>query len=289
MTAKAAIIIPAYGDLAGLQACIDALAAQTEPDFEAIVCDNNTEPPLAPRLPDARFRLVREARPGSYAARNRAMQDATAPTLAFTDADCLPSPTWVEEGLRAVAGEPDAVHAGHVQMFPKDPARPTWVERYEMQWGLRQDIAIREGGYAVTANLWVTRAVFDAVGPFDADLASGGDREWSQRAAAAGHPILYAPTAIVHHPARSTWQVLATKVRRVQAGAFALGDASAEHQRGLASILIRGTMPPLAHSFRLRREAPDMRLLDRLRIAAVHWRVKWTKMRVILAHRKAQR
>jgi hypothetical protein len=41
-------------------------------------------------------------------------------------------------------------------------------------------------GYGATANLFVRRSVFDAVGLFRADVLSLGDREWGKRATSAG-------------------------------------------------------------------------------------------------------
>jgi hypothetical protein len=72
--------------------------------------------------------------------------------------------------------------------------------------------------FAATANLFVRRAVFDAVGHFDERLLSGGDQEFGARAHAAGVPIDYAPAAVVHHAARRSLSELLAKAHRVGVG-----------------------------------------------------------------------
>lgn len=48
---------------------------------------------------DGRVVCVREARPGSYAARNAGLHVARGDVYAFTDADCIPTPDWLTTGL----------------------------------------------------------------------------------------------------------------------------------------------------------------------------------------------
>ncbi|WP_332815631.1 glycosyltransferase family 2 protein, partial [Ramlibacter sp.] len=72
--------------------------------------------------------------------------------------------------------------------------------------------------FAATANLIVRRNVFEEVGPFDGARKSGGDLEWGQRLAAAGHVLRYAPQVVVHHPARGALGELVLKRRRTAGG-----------------------------------------------------------------------
>jgi hypothetical protein len=69
-------------------------------------------------------------------------------------------------------------------------------------------------GPAATANCFVRRAAFRSVGPFDARLKSGGDRQWCRRAIASGHRLGYEPSAVVTHAARG-FQGLMLKARRL--------------------------------------------------------------------------
>ena len=83
-------------------------------------------------------------------------------------------------------------------------------------------LLIAERGFAITANLFTTRAVFDRVGEFDATLKSAGDREWVLRAVAKGEKLGYAGAALVRHPRRSTRAEFFRKQRRLVGGRMAL-------------------------------------------------------------------
>ncbi len=75
-------------------------------------------------------------------------------------------------------------------------------------------------GYGATANLFVRRSVFDAVGLFRNDVLQLGERlrrakryrEWGKRATQAGFNLQYSVFAMVTHPARS-WPQLLKKLK----------------------------------------------------------------------------
>ncbi|MHB1261316.1 MAG: glycosyltransferase family 2 protein [Thermoplasmatota archaeon] len=232
-TPRVSVIIPVHNDRERLARCLDALGAQRgAPDFEVLVIDNgSTDDPasiLAGQGP--RMRLLSEATPGSYVARNAGLLQAQGDLLAFTDSDCIPAPDWLARLTQALDRDPglDLV-AGRIDLFPADPAHLTVAETYEAVHGFEQEMYVRERHYGATANLMARRRVFDSVGPFDARLKSGGDKEWCQRAHAAGKRIGYEDTAVVAHPMRHRLSELGKKVRRTWGG---------ELDRGAYRVLI---------------------------------------------------
>jgi glycosyltransferase involved in cell wall biosynthesis len=155
---------------------------------------------------------------GSYAARNLALPKARADALAFTDADCQPDPAWLERGLAALADSPRV--AGAIVL---ERSRPdSIVEMIDASRFLRQEHFVANEGFGATANLFVRREVFTAVGEFDASLQSGGDYEFGQRAGRGGFPITYAADASVRHHCRRTLTALFRKAHRV---GFGFGQA----------------------------------------------------------------
>src|SRR5262245_61424835 len=90
------VIIPVFGDVEPLATCLDHLEHQTysRACFEVIVADNGC-PDLARAVRGRDVRVVREPKPGSYAARNAGLAIAAGEIIAFTDADCLPSADWI--------------------------------------------------------------------------------------------------------------------------------------------------------------------------------------------------
>lgn len=215
------VIIPVRDD-PRLMVCLEAVRRQTYPAalVEVVVADNGSRTPVAESLRGLpNLRCVSEPEGGSYAARNAAVLASTGAVLAFTDADCLPEPTWLEEAVAAIAAGADIV-AGHVQVYARDDRRPHPVEAYELVHAFPQETYVSRGGASVTANMCTTRAAFDAAGPFRAELASGADIEWSQRANSLGMRTVYRPSALVRHPARDSYRALRSKLERVIAGRY---------------------------------------------------------------------
>jgi GT2 family glycosyltransferase len=216
------VVVPVLDGLDDLVRCVDALLAQDYPAdrLEILLVDNGSAVPPGPRLPvDPRLRVLREDRPGSYAARNTGVAAARGEVVAFTDADCTPDREWVRAVVAALVAEPraDMVGGGIDLDFPA--GRPvTGPEWYEQLHGFPQEQYITELGFAVTANMATWRAVLDRVGGFDQTLPSGGDADFGRRVRAAGLRQRYAPAARVHHPARATWPELRAKQRRVTRG-----------------------------------------------------------------------
>jgi glycosyltransferase involved in cell wall biosynthesis len=221
------VIVPVYNDAGRLATCLEALEDQTYASqrYEVVVVDNASSQPIAPLL-DAYAHAVPvyEAQAGSYAARDRGLAVAKGSIVAFTDADCIPAPVWLEEGVAALQRQRGGLIAGRVDVFAEDSRRPNPIEAYEMLNAFRQERYI-ELGFAPTANLFTTREVLDAVGPFDAALKSGGDREWTSRAIAAGWPIAYHEAAVVKHPARRSLGELTHRLARIAGGHFARSRA----------------------------------------------------------------
>ncbi len=218
------IIIPTFNDSERLQHCLSLLENQTYPKhlYEVIVVDNNSSDDIAQVV--AGFEQANyafEPTPGSYIARNKALTIAKGEILGFTDSDCAPALDWIEQGVTLIMAHPGCGFvAGRIDFSFKDPNNPTAAELYDSMHFLRQEKYVRESNFGVTANLFTTPRVFEAVGMFDATLKSGGDSEWGKRVHAAGYSQFYAENVIITHPARSDLKTLIQKQCRVHRGKF---------------------------------------------------------------------
>lgn len=236
---RVSVIVPVYNQAEYLAKCLDALAEQTlqRSSYEVIVIDNgSTEPPeeLVAKYGFARF--GQESRPGSYAARNRGLEMARGEILAFTDADCLPHPQWLEAAVAALDGAvPTDVVAGRIDVMAEDPARPSITELYDIAIRFDQRLRVKASNGVVTANMVTRRAVFDTIGPFDQTLMSGADAEWSALAAEHGYQVRYVETAVVSHPARKSLKTVLTQTRRIAQGRFDIH--AAKNRWGFATTL----------------------------------------------------
>lgn len=227
MTPRVSVIVPVFDDAIRLRRCVESILAQREEvggQLEVLVADNGSSDDPAGALAGLDdVCVVHEPRPGSYAARNRAASSARGDVLAFTDADCVPRLGWLRAGLAKLDGPPAMdIVVGEIELFDETESdgRPTdpVVQAYETVTAFRQRHYAEVLGFGPTANLFVRRSTFAAVGGFDPSLLSSGDKVFGQRAVATGHRLGFAPEAVVGHPFRGTRQHLEAKVRRLVGG-----------------------------------------------------------------------
>jgi GT2 family glycosyltransferase len=133
--------------------------------------------------------------------------------VAFTDADCLPRPEWLERGLATMKETGADLVAGRVIMTAGTSA----ASRQDSFTYLNQELQVAHG-MAATANLLVRGGVFDEVGRFRSELRSGGDSEFVARCVAAGLQLVYSPEAVVEHPPRETVRAVVKKAWRIGTG-----------------------------------------------------------------------
>ena len=245
------VVIPVLNDAERLRRCLSALQSQSlQRPFEIIVVDNGSSDDVEEVVAQShRTRFLREPQRSSYAARNRGARAARGEILAFTDSDCVPAPDWLARGTRRIeqAVSPAFV-GGPVRTFSHNPMRPTAAELYESIHAFPQRRYIEHLSFSVTANLLVSRAVFEMAGGFNGSLASGGDWEWGQRARRAGVRAVYDADVSVGHPSRRTIAEMSRKNRRRYDGDArlrALGGAP-----GRPPMIRRLALPPVRSTAR---------------------------------------
>ena len=274
------VIVPVRDDPAGITQLLERLSAQTlDPGrFEVVIGDDGSRlesgPPAASM--DGRVKIVRGPRQTSYAARNRAIGESRGRVLAFCDSDCIPEPTWLEQGLAAL--EDADIVAGEVRFSA--PPRPSVWSLLTMDMFLDQERNVLLSR-AVTANLFVRRTLFDEVGGFDDSLPSGGDYDFVRRCVERGVRLAYAPRAVVLHPTldrarpflRKVWTTNkwsgARRARRGARGALR-GSLTFVPVLGVARAR-RHALRPVWGLHRTRLEASGVRpsLRDNLRVLPV--------------------
>lgn len=221
---RISIIVPAHDAADTLPTLLARVAAQSLPeeDFELIVVDDCSTDDTAGVVEDSGFaRLVRAGRrSGSFAARNLGAAVARGEYLAFTDADCVPAPDWLEQALAAFDDPGLELVAGGIGMpLGRVPSTAALIDSARC---LDQERYAREG-FGATANLVVRRELFDRLGGFNGSIVSGGDTEFGYRAIAAGASLRYAAQARIEHEPRASARGLARK-------AFRLGYGAAQHR-----------------------------------------------------------
>jgi GT2 family glycosyltransferase len=119
------VIIVNYNGGSHTQSAVDALAAQTDRGFEAVIVDNASTDGsgIALTLPDPRFHLVfAPTNLGFAAANNLAARDCTLPWIATLNPDAMPAPDWLAVSRAAIQRYPDVAMFGATLLDAADPS-----------------------------------------------------------------------------------------------------------------------------------------------------------------------
>jgi glycosyltransferase involved in cell wall biosynthesis len=190
------VVVPVFNAEATLERSLASLCAQTlAGDYEVLVVDDGSTDSTARIAGEAPppVRLIRQARSGAAAARNRGVAEAAADRIAFTDADCFAAPDWLECGLEALESV-DLVQ-GYVSPEPG-------VVPYPFDRTLHVEGA---GPFFETANLFARRALVKRIGGFREAFRGVGGRPFAEdmwfgwRARRAGARMAFSADARVHH------------------------------------------------------------------------------------------
>ncbi|MBV9271638.1 MAG: glycosyltransferase [Candidatus Eremiobacteraeota bacterium] len=209
MDVMVSVVVPVYNGAATIEACLQALRGQSlsEPYEVIVVDDGSTDatPELVQRV--AGVRWIRQRNAGAPAARNRGVAEARGEWIAFTDADCIPSRTWLARLVAAARKTPDAIGAagrttGHNSVTPA-------ARFVDLMGGLdpEQSLAHPTFPWAPSANLMYRRAYLDAAGGYDTRYATfdACDLHTRLRSMFAGE-FYYEPSALVLHRHRASWK-----------------------------------------------------------------------------------
>ncbi len=239
------VIIPSYKPGPYLFDCLRSVFAQrTDYTYEVIVVDSSPEDvtsELKRDFPDVKvLHLPHRAFPG--AARNVGIAQAQGEVLAFTDADCIVPPDWIErivacqkDGMRVVGGPigngtPDSL-LGTAQLLLE-------FNSFQADRGGARSVEVLP-----TCNVAYHRSCF-AEGGFD-NAIKGSDSVFSRRLAQQGVRLFLVPDIRILHRNYTTWDAFLRNQ-------FQLGIGSALTRRKLAlrdSFVVRSPLFALSIPF----------------------------------------
>lgn len=213
---RISVITPARNASATLPALLDALLALERPadaELEFLLVDDASTDDTAAvaRRHSAGVRVLAGSSRGPAAARNAAAAVATGEILAFTDADCAPTPGWLVAGLAALDAGADVVQGA------VGPPPGVHVGPFDRTVRVGQLTALYE-----TANLLIRRELFDRLGGFESWLGTATAKELGEdvwlgwRAVRAGAEVRFDARAAVHHAVLpgTPWSFASERARR---------------------------------------------------------------------------
>ncbi len=209
------VIIPVYNKADTLGMAIESVCAQTLGAWELIVVDDGSTDDvmsaMAPYASDPRIRLIRQENAGVSAARNRGIQAAREPYLAFLDADDEWLPRHLEDLKTMIEQEPGAgVYATPFRVqFADGRSRDTSAHFIrEGIWREKDAFAYmyRMGGQHMMNLLGacIQADAARACGGFQAGERIGEDTDFLLHVAAYNDVVLWNRVSAVYHRERST-------------------------------------------------------------------------------------
>ncbi|MEY2439827.1 MAG: glucosyl-dolichyl phosphate glucuronosyltransferase [Verrucomicrobiota bacterium] len=195
-----------------LPQAIRSLAEQNivRDDYEIIVVDNastDATEEIVRRLigETPNLRYVHESSAGLSAARNRGLNEAVAPIVAFLDDDALAANGWLAAILEAFKTEPrPACVGGPVEIWWEIP-KPSWFPSsllgcHNRRYGDHAHWYNFPAEHPIGCNMAFVKQCVEEVGGFNVLLEQYNDEtELTQRIVQAGGGIFYQPAASVRH------------------------------------------------------------------------------------------
>lgn len=220
MTPRASIVVPTRGGVRRLPYLFEALRAQTETSWEAIVVVDgdidgtvelldrmSRELPISP--------LVFPENRGRSAALSAGFDAATGEVLIRCDDDLRPAENYVATHVAQHGRDPVGVIGLYRNVYPETP--------FARAYGIARDSQFRLDAYAAPAdrrwrywagNVSVRRDTYARVGGYDDAFRAYGweDVDWGYRLHTAGVPVVLAPELETpHHVAATTTEIRVTR------------------------------------------------------------------------------
>lgn len=185
---KVSVIVLMYNSQKTLVRCIKSLLAQTYSEFELVFVDDNSKDKsvaIVESYDDPRIVLVKnEKNYGIAKSRNVGLRHSTGDLIFFTDSDCLPSRTWLEQGVNNI--KDNDIITGWT--FYENP-RPSLKDR----------VVVGKNDF-FTCNLGFKKSALDRVNGFDEKFAMyAEDKDVCFRIIKSGGKTTFCPSMVVVH------------------------------------------------------------------------------------------
>ena len=242
---RVSVAISTYQRAELLPRLFAALEAQTLPldGFEVLIADNGSTDGTAQVLADLAgrspltLRIVSvDQNRGPARGRNYAWRASRTPVIAFTDDDCVPTPGWLEAGLREM-GSARRIVVGRTIPSP---------DQLHRQGPFSLTVAVEDARFFHTCNIFYRREDLEAAGGFDEGFTTPGgeDTDLGIRVKRLGAETVFCHDALVHHDvaASSFTAVLRHTLRWTDIPLF-----FDKHPQARKELLVKGVFWKPAH------------------------------------------
>lgn len=210
MSPRISVVVPTRNRPDHAAPCTGAILANARDDFELLVVDQSDSDATAQAVSaytgDRRFRYIRSSARGASAARNRGIEQSTAPLIAFTDDDCRVSIDWVQQIATLFEREPEAALVFGRVLVPEELRGKGFAAEFEPhQRAYHHHLPPADVAWGLGANMSARRELFERLGCFDpflgpgAPFCAGEESDLAIRALAAGYQVVNAAEIAVLH------------------------------------------------------------------------------------------
>jgi GT2 family glycosyltransferase len=186
------VAISIYNAEKYIHACVKSLLAQAVKNFEIVIVEDphfRTAKNIIDAFEDKRIRYeLNRKHLGLSKSRNKCIALAKGDYIFFTDADCVVSKNWIEQGLKSFR-EQDCVGVEGKTYYVSEKYQPTFSD---------SSVANKKGGQFMTCNIAYKKSVIKNIGDFDGKYTYMEDRDLALRAMEVGK-IHFNPEMIVYH------------------------------------------------------------------------------------------
>jgi len=205
---KASVIICTYNRANLLKRLLQCLEQQTMPAhaYEIVLIDDASRDDTGEvchsfqdRLPNMKYIKLPENR-GKAQALKYGISQSQGEQLIFTDDDCLPSPTWVENMIQMLDDHP--IVAGKISSKSRYLTRAQNISEFHPFMAQSTTTRVH---FLAGANMGIQRKVLEEIGDFAATQFAF-DMIIALKAARLNYPIYYSPDIqLIHDPLPKSW------------------------------------------------------------------------------------
>lgn len=223
MSKKVTVIIPTKNCGDDLERCLNALQKQTYPNFETILVDGHSTDNTVDVGNRYGARIFYEGVGTRAYACNIGIENATGEIIAFTDADCIPEPNWLDLLVKYLGTNDNVVSVGGPNTTPDDVSYVgkcvdltygSQIMTGETRYG-KAFSGVMEVEHNPGCNVAYKKEILDKLQcRFEDDLVTAEDVVFDHQLIKSGYRILFAHDILMWHRRRDTIKAYAKQVYR---------------------------------------------------------------------------
>ncbi len=202
---KISVIVPAYNEEKYIKEALEALLKQSYSDFEVIVVNNASIDKTVEIAETFPVKVLTEHRKGTQWARECGRKEATGEIIVNMDADCVPDPDWLQNGVKEFEKHSCIAVSGPYDYYDAPPLMRTFsflTQAYVYTAVNRFVQFFHLGAVIIGGNVFIKREALQKMGGYNTSITFyGDDPDTGKRLAKIGK-VIYSKNVIMKSSAR---------------------------------------------------------------------------------------